>query len=87
MEPLAKPTADAPARPRPVSVFFAPKAIAVIGASETAGSVGRTVLWNLLAGFALLGPRGEQVQHAIVWPFRGVLSQIGLGPDAEPAQE
>ncbi len=32
----------------PLEVFFAPKSVAVIGASERAGSVGRTVLWNLL---------------------------------------
>ncbi len=36
-------------RPRPVNMFFSPKAIAVIGASETPGSVGRTVLWNLVS--------------------------------------
>ena len=32
----------------PLEVFFAPRSVAVIGASETPGSVGRTVLWNLL---------------------------------------
>ena len=32
----------------PLDVFFTPKSVAVIGASETAGSVGRTILWNLL---------------------------------------
>ncbi len=36
-------------RDRPLDVFFAPRSVAVIGASETAGSVGRTVLWNLLS--------------------------------------
>jgi acetyltransferase len=36
-------------RLRPVNIFFSPKSIAVIGASETAGSVGRTVLWNLVS--------------------------------------
>ena len=33
---------------RPLSVFFAPRTVAVIGASERPGSVGRTVLWNLV---------------------------------------
>ena len=33
-----------------LDVFFAPKSVAVIGATEPAGSVGRTVLSNLLAG-------------------------------------
>lgn len=32
----------------PLDVFFAPKTVAVIGASEAPGSVGRTILWNLL---------------------------------------
>jgi acetyltransferase len=33
---------------RPLDVFFSPKTVAVIGATETPGSVGRTVLWNLV---------------------------------------
>jgi acetyltransferase len=33
----------------PLDVFFSPKSVAVIGATETQGSVGRTVLWNLLS--------------------------------------
>ncbi len=32
---------------QPLSVFFSPKTVAVLGATETAGSMGRTVLWNL----------------------------------------
>ncbi|HEX8835097.1 MAG TPA: CoA-binding protein, partial [Abditibacteriaceae bacterium] len=35
-------------RPQPLDVFFAPRTIAVIGATETAGSVGRTLFWNLI---------------------------------------
>ena len=31
-----------------LDVFFAPKTVAVIGATEKAGSVGRTILWNLV---------------------------------------
>ena len=34
---------------QPLDVFFAPKMVAVIGASEQAGSVGRTILWNLIS--------------------------------------
>jgi len=30
-------------------VFFAPKSVAVIGATEKAGSVGRSILWNLIS--------------------------------------
>jgi acetyltransferase len=33
---------------RPLDVFFAPKSVAVVGATENAGSVGRTLLWNLV---------------------------------------
>jgi acetyltransferase len=36
-------------RPQPLNSFFAPRSVAVIGATETSGSVGRTVLTNLLA--------------------------------------
>ncbi len=34
---------------QPLDVFFAPKTVAVIGATENAGSVGRTILWNLVS--------------------------------------
>ena len=33
----------------PLAAFFSPHTVAVIGASETAGSMGRNVLWNLLS--------------------------------------
>jgi len=33
----------------PLNYIFAPKTVAVIGATEQAGSVGRTVLWNLIS--------------------------------------
>ncbi len=33
---------------QPLDVFFAPKTVAVIGATENPGTVGRTVLWNLV---------------------------------------
>lgn len=34
---------------QPLDVFFAPKTVAVIGATDTPGSVGRTILWNLVS--------------------------------------
>src|SRR3954463_3479296 len=37
-----------PNRNQPLDVFFSPKSVAVVGATETAGSVGRTLLWNLV---------------------------------------
>ncbi|HUX09221.1 MAG TPA: hypothetical protein VMW51_01185, partial [Terriglobia bacterium] len=33
----------------PLDVFFEPESVAVIGATETAASVGRTLLWNLIS--------------------------------------
>ncbi len=38
-------------RPRhqPLDVFFEPESLALIGATENPGSVGRTVLWNLIS--------------------------------------
>jgi len=34
---------------QPLKTIFAPKSVAVIGATDRAGSVGRTVLWNLIS--------------------------------------
>ncbi len=33
---------------QPMDVFFSPRTVAVLGAAESAGSIGRTVLWNLV---------------------------------------
>jgi acetyltransferase len=33
----------------PLDTFFAPKSVAVIGASEAPGKVGRTIVWNLIS--------------------------------------
>src|SRR5208283_5502909 len=35
-------------RTQPLDVFFAPKSVAVVGATETQNTVGRTLLWNLV---------------------------------------
>ncbi|HEV3332642.1 MAG TPA: bifunctional acetate--CoA ligase family protein/GNAT family N-acetyltransferase [Bryobacteraceae bacterium] len=35
-------------RPQPLDVFFTPKTVALVGATENPGSVGRTILWNLV---------------------------------------
>ena len=34
---------------RPLDAIFAPRNVAVIGATDKAGSVGRTMLWNLIS--------------------------------------
>jgi acetyltransferase len=36
-------------RSHPLDVFFSPRTVAVIGATEKSGSVGRTLFWNLIA--------------------------------------
>ncbi len=36
-------------RRHPLDSLFIPKSVAVVGASERAGSVGRTILWNLIS--------------------------------------
>jgi acetyltransferase len=35
-------------RQLPLDVFFSPKTVALVGATENPGSVGRTILWNLV---------------------------------------
>jgi acetyltransferase len=35
-------------RNQPLDMFFSPKSVAVVGATETQGTVGRTLLWNLV---------------------------------------
>ncbi len=54
MKKLKTPSGDATTdilRPRehPLDVFFEPESVALIGATENPGSVGRTVLWNLIS--------------------------------------
>src|ERR1700722_12355073 len=34
---------------KPLDAIFSPRSVAVIGATEKAGSVGRTILWNLIS--------------------------------------
>jgi acetyltransferase len=36
------------AQRQPLEVFFSPQTVAVVGATEKQGSVGRTILWNLI---------------------------------------
>ncbi len=54
MKKLKQPSVDSAQdilrlREHPLDVFFRPESVAVIGATENPGSVGRTVLWNLLS--------------------------------------
>ena len=47
--PRADSATDAPLERRPLDAIFHPRSIAVIGATEKEGSVGRTIFWNLLS--------------------------------------
>src|SRR5579884_896287 len=38
-----------PGRKHPLEFFFSPRSVAVIGATEKPGSVGRALLWNLIS--------------------------------------
>src|SRR6266511_2656240 len=64
----------------PLDPFFRPRSVAVIGATETAGSVGRTLLWNLVSS-----PFGGTVypvnpKHASVLGIRAYASMAEV-PD------
>jgi len=48
ISPATDPASDAPER-QPLDAIFHPRSIAVVGATEKEGSVGRTILWNLLS--------------------------------------
>jgi len=58
----------------PLDVFFSPQSVAVIGATESGGSVGRTLLWNLISN-----PFG-----GIVYPVNPKRSHV-LGIKAYPS--
>ena len=47
-KPLAESTTGK-GRAHPLDTIFQPKSVAIVGATEKAGSVGRTVLWNLMS--------------------------------------
>src|SRR5258707_8593763 len=58
MQPLSSKATSAPFdraadvlhfEPNPLDAIFVPKNVALIGATETQGSVGRTILWNLIS--------------------------------------
>jgi acetyltransferase len=54
MKPLKPPPTDVAhdvlkQERQPLDVIFAPRNVAVIGATETPNSVGRTLLWNLVS--------------------------------------
>lgn len=78
-------------RPHPLDFFFHPKHVAVIGASEKALSVGRTLVWNLISspfGGAVypVNPRRSSILGIKAYPnIKEVPAQIDLAVIATPA--
>jgi acetyltransferase len=75
-----------------LDAVFAPKNVAVIGATETTGSVGRTVLWNLISspfGGAVfpVNPKRPNVLGIKAYPnVSEVPEQVDLAVITTPAQ-
>ncbi len=75
---------------QPLGAFFKPKSVAVIGASESAGSVGRTLLWNLIASpfggvVYPVNPKRASVLGIKAYPSISVLSDVDLAIIVTPA--
>jgi acetyltransferase len=79
-------------RRHPLDIFFAPKTVAVIGASEKEGSVGRALLWNLIrnpfGGTVFpVNPKRPNVLGVQSYPAIGEVPEpVELAVIATPAQ-
>ncbi len=77
---------------QPLSAFFAPQTVAVIGATERPGSVGRTLLWNLISSsfggtVFPVHPTRTSVLGIKAYPAVGEIpEQVDLAMIAIPAQ-
>lgn len=65
-------------RSAPLDAFFHPRKIAVIGATEEQGSVGRTLLWNLLKSpfEGLVFPVNPKHSHVLGAPCYASIGQV-----------
>ncbi len=78
-------------RRHPLDVFFKPHTVAVIGASETQGSVGRSILWNLISNpfggtVFPVNPKRSSVLGIKSYPTIGSIpEQVDLAVIAIPA--
>ncbi len=78
-------------REHPLDVFFRPESVAVIGATENLGSVGRTVLWNLISSpfggtVFPVNPRRPSVLGIKAYPnIKAVPEQVDLAVVVTPA--
>jgi acetyltransferase len=77
---------------QPLSSFFTPKSVAVIGASDTPGSVGRTLLWNLVTNpfggtVFPINPKHNSVMGIKSYPnIAAVPEKVDLAVIATPAR-
>jgi acetyltransferase len=75
----------------PLDVIFSPRGVAVVGASERPGSVGRTVLWNLISNpfggtVYPVNPQRPNVLGIKAWPsLRALPEAVELAVIATPA--
>jgi len=78
-------------RTHPLDVFFSPEAVAVIGATENPGSVGRTTFWNLISNpfggtVFPINPKRSQVLGVKAYPrLLDVPEQVDLAVIVTPA--
>jgi acetyltransferase len=78
-------------RRHPLDFIFAPRNVAVIGASESEGSVGRTILWNLISnpfGGAVfpVNPKRNSVLGIHAYPkIADIPAQVDLAVVVTPA--
>ena len=85
------PASDLSPRASSLDVFFRPRNVAVIGATETPASVGRTILWNLMGspfGGAVfpINPKRASVLGIKAYPSIGdVPEKVDLAVIATPA--
>jgi len=77
--------------PRSLQPIFSPKTVAVIGATEKAGSVGRTVIWNLISSpfggtVYPVNPKRENILGIKAYPnIQELPDQIDLAVIVTPA--
>lgn len=98
---MSKPHAKSPVEPAhslfgleryPLDVFFKPDSVAVIGATEAPGSVGRTTLWNLISSpfggtVYPVNPKRSSVLGVRAYPsVRDVPELVDLAIVVTPAQ-
>ena len=77
--------------PHPLDPFFAPETVAVIGATENPGSVGRTLFWNLISNpfggtVFPVNPKRSNVLGVKAYPgIRDVPEKVDLAVVVTPA--